>query len=155
MASSSRTSTTATASPILTILAPTDFSVCSLAGVRHAVKLARHLKARLLLLYVTEPVDIGSFLMPGESRPWHGKLKQRAVEAMSRLIVKEVPEDVKVNSYVRSGRPWQVIVDFAKRAHVDLIVLGTHGRTGVKHVLLGSVAERVVRHASCPVTTVR
>jgi len=79
--------------------------------------------------------------------PWRARLEQLAAETLS-------PEE-RGPAEVRFGVPFQVVTDVAREAQTDLIVLSTHGRTGIRRVLLGSTAERVLRHAPCPVLVVR
>jgi nucleotide-binding universal stress UspA family protein len=74
---------------------------------------------------------------------------------LSALARDEVPDEISLETLVRSGSPAVEIIDVAKRLPADLIVISTHGRTGLKHVFLGSVAEHVVRHAPCPALVVR
>lgn len=118
------------------ILFATDFSESSDAAARVARDYARHFGARLHILHVASPgVDAS---MP----PLLSKLAD------------DIGRDIPVSTAVKSGTPAAQIVQYAERHGVDLIVLGTHGRTGVTQALLGSVAERVVRFAPCPVLTV-
>ena len=125
------------------ILATTDFSPCSEAGVRYAVDLARTFDAQLLLLHVIEPTEAG-WLIPTDDRKHRGKLRQVAEHKLAKLIHRTVPCEVRTRAYVRAGRAWQTITEFALRTQADMIVLASHGRTGVKHVLLRSVPERDV-----------
>ncbi len=124
------------ASPVSQILFATDFSETSDAASCMALDYARHFGARLHVLHVTWP---GSDpVMP----PLLGKLAQ------------EFGATVPVVTAVESGSPAAQILRYAERKGIDLIILGTHGRSGVTRALLGSVAERVVRTAPCPVLTV-
>jgi nucleotide-binding universal stress UspA family protein len=119
------------------VLLTTDFSECSDAAARVAVDYARRLGARLHLLHVVWPTT--------DPTP-QSRLDQ---------LAKEIAGSVPVVTAVESGIPVaERIVKYAERQHIDLIVLGTHGRTGVSRALIGSVAERVVRTAPCPVLTV-
>ena len=118
------------------ILFATDFSESSDAAARVARDYARHFGARLHLLHVD----------------WPGA--DKAVPPPLITLADELGGDVSVLTAVESGSPAVQIVRYAARHGIDLIVLGTHGRTGVSRALLGSVAERVVRTAPCPVLTV-
>ena len=82
-------------------------------------------------------------------------MRESADRELSKLVVDEVRGVVAADTLVRTGAPTEEIVNAAKKLPADIIVISTHGRGGLKHVLLGSVAERVVRHAPCPVLVVR
>ena len=118
------------------ILLATDFSESSDAAARVARDYARHFGARLHLLHVV----------------WPGA--DKAMPPSLSTLADELRGDVPVLTAVESGSPAVQIVRYTTRHGIDLIVLGTHGRTGVSRALLGSVAERVVRTASCPVLTI-
>jgi len=137
--------------PIKTILHPTDFSKPSEYALRFACALARDYQARLLLLHVVEPpVYYGEL---GMTVP----LPSDFHEGLHHRLSKLVPPDagVTVETVLIEGGAPREILNVAEEQHVDLIVLGTHGRTGVARVLLGSVAENVVRHSSIPVLTLK
>lgn len=119
------------------ILFPTDFSPSSEVAGRAAADLARHFGARLHVLHVVPPVT--------DPTP--------APDAF-RVVVSELGRDVAVLSEVSSGLPARQIAAYAPRAGIDVIVMGRHGRSGVSHALIGSVAEAVVRRAPCWVLTV-
>jgi nucleotide-binding universal stress UspA family protein len=144
---------------IARILVPVDFSAPSDRALRYATTLADRFGATIELLHVVED--------PFVSGAWNAEVYvPNVAELLNRLIVtaREQLEESKalvadkgigVDTTVITGRPAQSIVDHAATERFDLIVLGTHGRTGLSHALLGSVAERVVRKAPCPVLTVR
>jgi nucleotide-binding universal stress UspA family protein len=139
--------------PIHTILHPTDFSERSALAFRLACALARDYGARLVVLHVTAPPLVaygeGVVIAPTEAETHH----DREREELRRLR----PADPKVvaEHLLLEGDPVSAILGVAQDAHVDLIVMGTHGRTGLRRLLMGSVAEQVVRRAPCPVLTVR
>ena len=83
------------------------------------------------------------------------ELQESAEKALDQLLDQDWAQGKKIVKSTRQGPPFLEIIRYAKENEIDLIVLGTHGRTGLAHVLLGSVAEKVVRKASCPVLTVR
>lgn len=87
--------------------------------------------------------------------PANDLMTTAAHESLARLVAEHGLERFRVQTAVRPGVPHQEITDYAKEANIDLIVLGTHGHTGLVHMLMGSVAEKVVRLAPCPVLTVR
>jgi nucleotide-binding universal stress UspA family protein len=135
-------------------MATTDFSDESLIGVRYALKLAGKLSAEVALLHVVElPARIGG----REAVPFAGGYSDIAAHALARLeaIGRTLGEgDLGRTCLIRRGKPFYEITAAAREASADLIVMATHGYTGAKRVLLGSTAERVVRHAKCPVLTV-
>ena len=137
------------------ILVPCDFSDCSRAALDHAAALAQQSRGTLVLLHVIEPVQPGFLLEETVSRQNQGRMRERAAHALAVLVKLHKDKANFGHSLVKSGKPWEVIVSVADRTGADLIVLGTHGYTGLKHAMIVSVAERVVRHAPCPVLTVR
>ncbi len=138
------------------ILHPTDFSERSEAAWQYAELLANRFEAELLLLHVLqEPVAVlpeSSLAVPPPAINLPD-LMEAAEEGLERFTV-AAPARIGERT-IRNGPAAEEIVHYAKDAGADLIVLGTHGRTGLAHVLLGSVAERVVRKAPCAVLTVR
>lgn len=137
------------------ILVPIDFSEHSQRALTYAGALARNSKAAVILLHVVEPVAMPDF----EFHPLMRERDDLAKSANKRLglLAGKVglggPHVFK--TVVRHGTPFYEITDAARTLKVDLIVIATHGYTGIKHVVLGSTAERVVRHATCPVLVVR
>ncbi len=139
------------------ILVATDFSEPSDAARRMAVELARRLGAELEIVHVEEPLPAYAFAegplpdlprLQEEVRSWaERELEQQAKEARD--------AGVPVTTAILVGTPANAIVETARTDGADLIVVGSHGRTGLERVLLGSVAERIVRNAPCPVLTVR
>jgi nucleotide-binding universal stress UspA family protein len=119
------------------ILFPTDFSPASEAAGRLARAMALQARGRLHVLHVVPPVTDPSLF----------------AEHLTRLA-KSLGEGIRVETALLSGWAGRNIVDYARDKRIDLIVLGTHGRTGLSHAILGSVAETVVRLAPCPVLTV-
>lgn len=136
------------------ILVPTDGSENSEDAVAHAVDIAGQYGAEIHALYVIntgavaspEPAFREEFIATGRE---HGEHAVSAVEAAAAAA------DVPVATAVIQGTPYEEILDYADEHGIDLIVMGTHGRTGLRHFLLGSVAERVIRHAPVPVLLVR
>lgn len=136
---------------IRTILVPTDFSDRSRAALSVAGSLARDHQARVVLLFVLEPPvvagELGVALPPPEG--YQAQLEERL--RSSRPDAPEVP----VEHRITEGPVGDSICRMATELGCDLIVMGTHGRAGIGRLLLGSVAEDVLRHAPCPVLTVR
>jgi nucleotide-binding universal stress UspA family protein len=141
------------------ILVPVDFSDDSLRALQYAKDFATPFKAELVLLYVVEPIYYATPADMYATSPNLALLideQRRSGKAqLARLEAKLAKGRRKVRGVLKAGSPAQVIVDTAKRLKADMIIMSTHGRSGLAHVLLGSVAERVVRGASCPVLTVR
>lgn len=137
------------------ILAPTDGSVGVERAVEHAVDLAKTHEATLHALYVVNTASYSS--MPMETSWEHvrdmlGEEGERALERVGDIAAEA---DVPVESVVVDGSPSREIVRYAEHEPCDLVVMGTHGRGGIDRLLLGSVAERVVRASKVPVLTVR
>lgn len=139
-----------------TILSTTDFSDESRSGVRYAVALAEKLGAAVALLHVIEPrswlSELGSVVPARED----SEVVALARAQLATLAKREGKGDVAVtfSVSVQTGNPFHAITTAARQQMADLIVIATHGHTGFERVLLGSTAERVVRHAPCPVLTV-
>jgi nucleotide-binding universal stress UspA family protein len=137
--------------PLHTILVPTDFSVRSKNALEVACSLAQDYHAHLIVLHVTPWRSIA--LVQGHMS-FDSKLIHRdAQETLERLAV--VPPTVHIERRVRAGNPVTQIVQQAQEVGADLIVMGTHGRSGLTRILLGSVTEKVMRRAPCPVLAVR
>jgi nucleotide-binding universal stress UspA family protein len=141
---------------IRSILVPTDFSGPSKKALAYAVPLAATLGARLTLLNVIEPVALPDFEKTFPLAKENDKVMAESKTRLERLV-KEQPIDPKLVDQVliRYGRSFHEIAQAARELKTDLIVIATHGYTGLKHVFLGSTTERVVRHAPCPVLVVR
>lgn len=147
--------------PIRRILVPVDFSEASRAALDYAATLARTFGATLDVLHVWEapsfaPRASGMISLGAGEPSLHELVQRNAHEALNGFVEEAVERDASIQSArTEMGVPWHTIVNAADRGNYDLVVLGTHGRTGLPRVLLGSVAENVVRHAHCPVMTVR
>ena len=138
------------------ILAPTDFSDSSKKAISDALELAQTFGATLSLLHVLEPSPyLGEFTLPTMGEDLLGDLERQASAALAQVLPEAQQATIEVTRAVAIGSPSQKIVETAEAEHVDLIVMATHGRTGLSHLLIGSVAERVVRTAPCPVLTIR
>jgi nucleotide-binding universal stress UspA family protein len=138
-------------SPIRTILHPTDFSGPSGLAFRMACGLARDFGARLVVLHVAEfPANV----YPEATRHEDPARRHPALWAKVRRLRPPSPE-VPVEHWLADGDAAEEVLRAARETGSDLIVMGTHGRTGLKHLLMGSVAQQVVRKAPCPVLTVK
>jgi universal stress protein A len=141
---------------IKTILVPIDFGDCCIAAVRYAKQLAEKFQGRIHLVYVIpdSALILPEAILPPVAAPDIGALQGHAASGLDGLVAREgLPAGTTHES--RFGSPADEIIACAKDKRADLIVIGTHGRGALAHFLLGSVAERVVRHAPCPVLTVR
>lgn len=131
------------------ILFPSDFSHTGDAALAMATSLARDHDATLYIVHVEEPPALY-----GGGEMYYGALDPDSDELVKLLEeVKPTDPQVKYVQQMLSGDPATALVDFAESEHIDLIVLGTHGRSGLSRLLMGSVAEAVVRRANCPVLT--
>lgn len=137
------------------ILVPIDFSECSKKGLRYAIALAREHKAAITLAYVVPGVSMLGEYGGIDYASLLKEMRESAERELATVAVDEIRGVVASDQAVRAGSPATEIVALAKSLPADLIVVSTHGRTGLKHVLLGSVAERVVQTAPCPVLVVR
>jgi glycine betaine transporter len=142
--------------PIRCILCPTDFSAPAAVAIEHACDLAKTYSAKLVLMHVLPPpayplAEVAS--LPGFP-DLLGQLRKR-VEADLEALCTCIPAGITFETLLREGVPHEEIVAAARELGCDLLVIATNGRTGWRHALLGSVAERVVRLAHCPVLTVR
>ena len=138
-----------------TILVPVDFSGHSRKALRYAAAFAEQFGARLTLLNISEPrmyaPEFAAVPLVME-RDAELATRRKQLKALAR---ESIEPRLLEKTLVRSGTPFHEITEAARTLRADLIILATHGYTGVKRVLLGSTAERVVRHAPCPVLVVR
>lgn len=136
---------------IRTILHPTDFSANSMYALHLATALARDHGAHLVILHVASVpaafYGYGEGMLPPTEAP-----KDDLLDKLTKL---PTPEGIKVSRRLEEGDPVGEILHVAEDVHANLIVMGTHGRRGLSRLLMGSVAEQVVRQAGCPVLTVR
>jgi nucleotide-binding universal stress UspA family protein len=138
------------------ILAPTDLSKLSLAGLRYALELGLEQNAEVVIYHVLSEdgdwfgkdnrLNPANALLPREKELLHDFIRENFADIVGRLKVIET---------VEPGIPFSKIVAKAAEEEVDLIVMSTHGRTGIKQVMLGSVTAQVVAHADCPVLSIR
>jgi len=139
------------------IVVPTDFSEHSLAALDFAVGLADKYDAKLEVVFVNEPgLSISDMAWVGvDERAMDDKKIKESRRHIEEIILERIPVDVAADAEIIHGEAVSKIIEFAEDVNADLIVMATHGRTGVSHVLLGSVAEQVVRKAPCPVLTLK
>jgi nucleotide-binding universal stress UspA family protein len=143
------------------ILVPTDFSDFSRHALDYALTFAKTFGAKIILLHVTPERELDAiqqvspYFDPGKLE---GFLEQRQLEDRKRLdefIPSESKKGIEVETIHKVGNPFIEIIRTAKEKKVDLIVMTTHGRSGLSHTLFGSVAEKVVRKSTCPVLSIR
>ncbi len=139
------------------VLVPIDFSDYSKSALKYAVNFAKSFSAEIVLVYVVEPViyppdfSMGQIAMPSMNSEWD----ERAKEELQKLAKSEIPGESIVKTIIKTGKPFVEIIETAKEENIDLIIIATHGHSGVEHILFGSTAEKVVRKAPCPVLTLR
>lgn len=139
------------------ILIPTDFSESSRNAFRYAIELNAVFHARLFLIHVLQ--DFTEFseynLSPSILPQLYLEFEENAAKRLEEMVSGMVPPATHCDTYILHGVPFYEIIQFSQREKVDLIVIGTRGRTGIKHVLFGHTAEKVVKKAHCPVLSVK
>ena len=142
---------------IKSIMVPIDFSDYSKNALRYSVNFAKIFSAKVYLIYVVEPMiypadfSMGQIAVPTQDTD----MTDRAREELTSLAKNEIHESLEHEIIIKSGKPFVEIIESASDLNVDLIIIATHGHTGVEHLLFGSTAEKVVRKAPCPVLTIR
>ena len=139
------------------VLVPIDFSDYSKSALKYAVNFTKSFNAEIILVYVVEPViyppdfSMGQIAMPSINTEWD----DRAKDELQKLAKNEITGVNSVKTIIKTGKPFVEIIETAKEENIDLIIIATHGHSGVEHILFGSTAEKVVRKAPCPVLTLR
>jgi len=136
------------------IIVPTDFSDSSRNAIKYASSFAKKFKASISLIYVIEPIVIG---LDGGSIPILTDIstKEKLEDELKVICKEDISPSVKTAINVNIGKPFIEIIEFAEKEDADLIIIATHGHTGIEHLLFGSTAEKVVRKASCPVLSIK
>jgi nucleotide-binding universal stress UspA family protein len=138
------------------ILVPTDFSKDADRALQYAIDLARTSGGEIVLAHVLELLTYPTVVGIDPISPQIQKeLRDNMSRALEALRAREIPKEIRSRALMLDGRPYWRIVEAAREQQVDLIVIATRGNTGLKHMLLGSTAEHVVREAPCPVLVVR
>lgn len=139
------------------ILAPTDFSEYSKQAIASALELAKKFGAKLSILHVVElpPYPIEGYMPPSLTTTFMEDMEREASQQLAQVVPEAESAGIEVARLVTVGSPYRKILDMAEAEQVDLIVMATAGRTGFSRLVMGSIAERVVRTASCPVLTIR
>lgn len=139
------------------ILVPIDFSEYSLQALKYVADFAKVFQSEVYLIYVVEPIiyppdlSIGQIALP----TLNFQVDEKAKEELDRVAKEELDKETKVQTIVKLGKPYLEILEVAKNEDIDLIIISTHGHTGVEQILFGSTADKVVRKAPCPVLTLR
>ena len=142
------------------ILHPSDFSRASRAAFSRAVEMTKDNRAELIVVHVWSPVvfmggDGYSYISPKVYEEMEASARAYGMKHLDALVAKARKAGARARGLLLEGVPYERITRAAKAQHVDLVVMGTHGRTGLARLFLGSVAERVVAMSPCPVMTVR
>lgn len=141
------------------ILFPADGSKCSDKAFRYALEIAEKFGAELVIINVMDSRIVASAEMAYLDEKFLNMVQQNAKDEANKIFSRLGREcqqaGIKYSSQMLSGIPFEQIIDFATDNKVDIIIMGTHGRTGLARMLLGSTAEKVIRKAHCPVLTVR
>lgn len=134
------------------ILAAVDFSETSDKAFDYAMSLARVFEAEVVALHVVHDPIVYA---PTTGQEWRDEFERTIKKKLDALLNRHTCEGVEVSSVIKQGGAWLEIIEYAKAENCDMIVLGTHGHGPVQHMLMGSVAEKVVRKAKPPVLVVR
>ena len=137
------------------VLVPVDFSENAQAAAQYAGQLAGKFGAKIHLLHVVEPASFVNDLKNVPFTLSDKQLEATATTDLEALATRFIDPNVQTSWTVKRGKGYQEIVKAAKQLKADMIVISTHGYTGLKHTIMGSTAERVVRHAPCPVLVLR
>jgi nucleotide-binding universal stress UspA family protein len=143
------------------ILAPIDFSEISMEAMRGAMELAKDVGAEVHLVHIVAPhhvfipLPLATNAEQSRELAREAAMLEQAEEELKRIKKDEFGDSKKVVTFAEVGHPAQKLVEYAKRNEIDLIMLATHGRTGAEHLVIGSVAEKLVRYAPCSVLVYR
>ena len=141
--------------PFKKILYPTDFSDPSYEALKAANELALHFSTELCLVHVVSPVTPSPTDPSGSNFLVLQEMEKAARESLKEMVEKRIPKELLVRQIVVLGGAAEEIIQISEKEKVDLIVIATHGQTGWRHFVFGSVAEKVVQLAPCPVLTIR
>ncbi len=139
------------------ILVPTDFSDFSKSALPYAVDLAKKYGAKITVIHVFDEELLSPifFQVGAKAEEYYAQLRAAFDNEIANFLASTETDGVEIESFLTNGKPFVEIVRYARENGVDLIVQGTHGKTGIAQALLGSVTEKVVRKAPCPVMVVR
>jgi nucleotide-binding universal stress UspA family protein len=137
------------------ILIPTDGSDYSIRAAEYGISIAKMLGAQIIVLYVIDDVVLDQISTIAEREVVERELKEDGQRNINYVLGLAEKEGVASKSVLAKGRPFEQIVHSVKGFNIDLIVMGTYGRRGAERILIGSVAERVIEYAPCPVVVVK
>jgi len=137
------------------ILAPTDCSEASIDALHYSIKIAKTHRAELIVLHVVSSLSNDASHTLSDQSISNSKDHLAAINQLDEFWKSMDEDEIEAGLVVEYGDPFDEIMRYAKSNNNDLIVMGTHGRTGLMHVLMGSVAEKVVRYSPVPVVTVK
>ena len=137
------------------ILVPTDGSDYSIRAAEYGIGIAKMLSAQILVVYVIDKVVIDQISKVTERESVEQELKENGQRYVNYVLDLAAKKGVKSSSMLTKGSPYEQIVHLARELNIDLIVMGTYGRRGAERVLIGSVAERVIEYAPCPVLVIK
>ncbi len=144
--------------PLKKILCPIDFSEHSLKALNNAIELAEKFEAELHLLNVVAPFPV----LPATPHPinfniqeYEDELVENSYESLKKISNQNTMKSIDVKLDILKGDASTQIIEYANKNEIDLVILSTHGSGALKHLLFGSVAEKVLRHANCPILTIR
>lgn len=141
---------------IASVMVPVDFSKESTLAAKFAASIAQQYKSNLYVLHVMEPLHPSAQAEISNLKEFEQRRRDTTMEDLGRVIPQGVKKSLHVEEILEIGRPiYHIIVEKAKELRVDVIAIATHGRSGLSHILLGSVSEKVIRHAPCPVFVIR
>lgn len=139
------------------ILVPIDFSDSSLIALKYSLNYATIFNAEIILIYVVEPIvyppdfSLGQISIPSVEI----EIDKKAKDELDKVANSIIPQEISFRTVVKTGKPFVEIIETARDENADLIIISTHGRSGVEHIFFGSTAEKVVRKAPCPVLSLR
>ena len=137
------------------ILIPTDGSECSSRAADAGIGLAKVLGAEIFAIYAIDPIIVEELTRGVGTNDIEKELREKGERYLNYVVKSAEKEGLKANAILAKGEPHDQIVSYAKTKGIDLIVMGTYGRRGTKRILIGSVTERVIEYAPCPVLVVR
>ncbi len=138
------------------ILVPIDFSDYSLKALDYAIDFAAVTKAELFIVNVIEPIVYPTDFTMGEVVPtFESTIEVNFSDQLKKIAEEKIGDKLKYHLLTKEGRPFLEIISAANETDADLIIIATHGHTGMEHILFGSTAEKVVRKAPCPVLSLR
>lgn len=140
---------------IKNILVTTDYSDFSAAAIEYASSLAQLHGAMIHLVHVVEPLTVGMYVVELSTPSLVRELEEKARDEMRTFVYWKLKNNDKMEQVILSGEPYKEVSRYAKEHGIDLIVIATHGRTGLAHMMMGSVAEKVLRYSPVPVLSVK